>query len=148
MSTTLKIISISVVAGLGACLLLFPWHISSPRVIARAVAPNGIELCVVQECNWSTEPFTTSVLYRKPGGAWGWFYYDHEDLYWRKGHTEIDPQQKRITVFRGGKATASFEWETETLVRYWPDVPPRKIRGAQKWMPPGWRLTHSVYTNP
>src|SRR5947208_1185720 len=52
-----------------AFVLLIGWfikHINGPRVVARAVAPDGTEMCIVQKCNWSGEPFTTSFYYRKP----------------------------------------------------------------------------------
>ena len=65
-----------------AFFLLLGWfvkHINGPRVVARAVAPDGTEMCIVQRCNWNGEPFTTSFYCRKPGGQWGWFYYDHQN---------------------------------------------------------------------
>ena len=66
-----------VVVVVGSCVR----HISAPRVVGRAVAPDGTEMCIVQECNWSAEPFTTSFVYRRPGGQWGRFYFDHKDIY-------------------------------------------------------------------
>ena len=112
------------------------WSIRHPRVVASAVAPDGTELRVVQTCNWSAEPFTTSVYYRKRGGKWGWFYYDHEDGYWWRGLAEIDAYAKRINIRRGREITATFEWETETFeLRRW-DVPHRRIVGAQEWLDP------------
>src|ERR1041385_5352951 len=78
------------------------WGFSSSgasRVLTRAVAPDGTELCVIQTANpdWA-EPFTTSVYYRKPGQTWGWLYYDHQDIYWPRARTEVDPVARRMTV--------------------------------------------------
>ena len=88
-------------------------HLNGPRVVANAVAPNGMEFRVVQQCNWSGEPFTTSCYYRKPGGAWGWFYYDHQDGYWGAAQTEIDADAKTIKIYRRGQVNITFNWETE-----------------------------------
>src|SRR5687767_5172878 len=93
-----------IVTSIGIAFLVlsavFIRHINRPRVVARAIAPDGTEFCVVQTCNWDLEFFTTSCYYRKPGGQWGWFYYDHEDWYWRKGHADVDSTSKRISVYR------------------------------------------------
>ena len=64
-------------------------HLDRTRIVAYADAPDGSAFCVVQRCNWSFEFFTTGCYYRKPGGRWYWFYYDHEDTYWGRGRTEI-----------------------------------------------------------
>ena len=56
--------------------VLFMRHVGGPRVVAHAVAPDGTEMCIVQQCNWNAEPFTTSFVFRKPGAEWRRFYYD------------------------------------------------------------------------
>ena len=63
------------------------------------------------------EPFSTSAFYRSPGGAWNWFYYDHEDNYWNEAQTELDRTNKLIKVFRNTELTATFNWETEVFTR-------------------------------
>ena len=110
--------------------VLFGWAVSKPRVVARGVAPNGIEFCLVQRLG---EPFATSAFYRKPRGRWGWFYYDHEDWLWIGGQVELDHQDKTIKVYRAGKLTASFAWETETYT-----LPRMKRTTAEpEWLPVG-----------
>jgi hypothetical protein len=120
--------------------VFFIRHINGPRVVARAVAPDGTEFCVVQTCNWNGEPFTTSCYYRKPGGNWGWFYYDHEDWYWGRGRTEVDPVAKRIAIYRDGRVTVTFDWESERFRLLRTDFPQREFIGAQEWMPAGWSI--------
>jgi hypothetical protein len=118
---------------------LFLWHIRNPRIIARAVAPNDVELCVVQVCNWVMgEPFTTSVYYRKPSSSWGWFYYDHQDIYWESGRADIDPKHHLITIYRGKEATATFDYASETFTLQRSDWPRRVYVGAQEWKPSTW----------
>lgn len=114
----------------------FVEHIRPPRVVARAFAPDGTELRVVQTCNWSAEPFTTAVYYRRSGGAWGWFYYDHQDLYWHRGRAEVDPQSKRISVFRGRRVVVTFDWESERFRLLREGCQPREYVGAQEWTSP------------
>lgn len=133
-----KIIVLAVFMGLVVTVGLFIRHIDGPRVVVRAIASDGTEFCIVQKCNWDLEFFTTSCYYRKPGGRWGWFYYDHEDWYWRRGQAEVDEEMKRISIFRDGRATVTFDWESEVfhLLRMH-----RTIKGAQGWMPSGWSVT-------
>ncbi|HNU51124.1 MAG TPA: hypothetical protein PKJ98_09540 [Verrucomicrobiota bacterium] len=88
-----------VLAGVGAHRFLrFLLRVGVPRIVARAVSPDGVEMCIVQECNFSTEPFTTSFVYRKPGADWGWFYFDHEDWYWGTGRVSVDTSNQ-VAVF-------------------------------------------------
>jgi hypothetical protein len=121
-----------------AVVLAFVRHINGPRIIARTVAPDGTEFCVLQTCNWGGEPFTTSCYYRKLGGRWGWFYYDHEDWYWDRGTTQIDESAKRISVIRDGKPTATFDWDSETFRLLQGNTVRAETVGAQTWMPIGW----------
>src|SRR5688500_6286331 len=108
------------------------WSIRSPRIVASAVAPDGTELRVVQTCNWST----TEVYYRKPGGRWGWFYYDHEDGYRDSGKAEVDAAAQRSHIKRGGRITAAFEWESEAFHLMRSDMPHRTSLGADAWRAP------------
>jgi hypothetical protein len=139
------LLALIVLAGWAICAVWGLGCSGGPRVVARAVTPDGTELCVVQEANpVFTEPFTTSVVYRKPGGTWGWFYYDHQDIFWRHGQTEIDPNAKRITILRGGRRTITFDWESETYTKWAGQRADRIFKGAQRWFPAGWTVTNSV----
>ena len=135
-SGTVGAASLSSILALAFVLLLawFIKHINGPRVVARAVAPDGTEMCIIQKCNWGGEPFTTSFYYRKPGGQWGWFYYDHEDWYWSGAKVSLDTNASVATFYRKGKPDVNFAWNTET---YTLKRRPRTITGAQTWLPPG-----------
>lgn len=114
------------------CLFLY----GRTRIVARTVAPNGVELCVTQY--GGVEGYYTSVYYRRPGSPWGWFYYDHQDLYWGTARVETDAARSLITVFRNGRPALTFDYDTETytLLRW-----SRTITGAQEWKPPAWELS-------
>jgi hypothetical protein len=140
MQTRSKIVVASVAVALVAAAVFFVRHIDGPRVVACAVAPDGTEFCVVQTCNWDLEFFTTSCYYRKEGGRWGWFYYDHEDWYWGRGRAEIDAMAKRISIYRSGHLTVTFDWESERFRLLRPDFPQRELTGAQVLMPAGWSI--------
>jgi hypothetical protein len=114
----------------------FAFHIRHPRIVASAIAPDGTELRVVQTCNWSPEPFTTAVYYRRPGGRWGWFYYDHQDDYWGSGHTELNAREQRIRIYRGERLTATFDYISERFVLLREGCPARESIGAQGWTSP------------
>jgi hypothetical protein len=134
------IILISIAVAIVMLGVLFVRHIDGPRVVARAVAPDGTEFCVVQKCNWDLEFFTTACYYRKPGGRWGWFYYDHEDWYWGRGRAEVDDRFKRISILRDDRVTVTFDWESERFQLRRTDFPQRTFTGAQEWMPAGWSI--------
>ncbi len=97
-------------------------HLNGPRLVGRAVSPDGVEMCVVQRCNWSGEPFTTSFYCRYPGSNWAWFYYDHEDWYWGYSSASLDTNAMLATFYRGTNAAIKFDWRREI---YW--------RGYQVW---------------
>jgi hypothetical protein len=116
----------------------FGWK-GGPRILTRALAQDGTELCVIQTANPQfSEPFTTSVYYRKPGTTWGWFYYDHQDVYWARARTEVDPVAKRMTVYRGGKPTVTFDWKSEIYRKWDGKRVTRVFTNAQTQLPAWW----------
>lgn len=123
------------VVGLLAWIGYSLWQIVSPRVVARAITRDGIEMCVVQRFD---EPFSTGFYFRKPGTNWGWLYCDHEDSYWRKGEIELDYSNKRATVRREGKPVILFDWESEIYCAVRSGVIVRTHKGAQNQMPQYW----------
>jgi len=134
---------------LGACaafvvlaVTIFLRHISIPRVVARALGPDGVEMEIVQQCNWGAEPFTTSFVYRKPGQDWGWFYFDHQDWYWGGGRVSVDTNKQVAVFYRGGSPAVTFAWAKEvyTLHRW-----NRTLTGAQEHLPASWSPQMSVY---
>ena len=72
-----------------ALLLLVFGHIDKPRVVVQGMAPDGTDMCIVRQFNRGAEPFPTSFVYKKPGGPWGRFYFDHQDWYWGRGSIVI-----------------------------------------------------------
>jgi hypothetical protein len=133
MRTLWRITIVGVVMGFLLSIGLFIRHINGPRVVGRAVAPDGTEMCIVQRCNWCGEPFTTSFYIRKPGRGWGWFYFDHEDWYWGKSRVYLDTNNTIATFYRGKSAAIRFDWSTET---YWRGQN-AWATGAQSYMVPG-----------
>jgi len=93
--------------------LIFSWNrIVSPRVVAHATMPNGVEIMIRQTFTWSGDLFNTSFHYRRPEGEWVWRYYSHEDGFWGRGRVELDESSRIATVYRGGKPTIKFHWDT------------------------------------
>ncbi|MBI4657853.1 MAG: hypothetical protein HY735_03205 [Verrucomicrobia bacterium] len=108
-----------------------------PRVVQCVVTPAGVEMCVRQKCNWGLEGwFTTDFVYRKPGSAWGWFYYDHQDSSrWRSNKVTIDTNANVAVFYRNGVPAITFAWETETFTLHRMN---RTLVGPQARNPPGW----------
>ena len=86
-----------------------------PRVVSHALAPDGTEMCVLQQFNWSAELFTTRFAYRRPGGSWGLFYYDHQDDFWGDSPVTLDTNAGVAVFMRSGKPAVTFAWATETF---------------------------------
>jgi hypothetical protein len=124
-----------------ACGGLFFHHISAPRVVGRAMAPDGTEMCIVQQCNWSAEPFTTSFVYRRPGGNWGRFYFDHQDGYWGSSRAVLDTNRRLAVFYRGSSPAVTFAWATRTYTLHrW-----NRVDTNPTQMPAGWSPQVSVY---
>jgi hypothetical protein len=125
-------------AAIGAAILvtLAARHLNALRVLGRAVAPDGTEMCLVQRCNWEVEPFTTMFVYRKGSGRWQAFYYDHQDIYWRRSRVEMDTNACKAIFFRGSSKAATFDWRTQTFVLH--RFENGTIYGSQWEMPQGW----------
>ena len=95
-----------------AWLLVSCTPVTSPRTVAQATMPNGVEIMVRQSFTWSGDLFNTSFHYRRPSEGWVWRYYSHEDGYWGHGRVEIDEPARTATVYRGGARTIEFNYET------------------------------------
>jgi hypothetical protein len=141
-----RVMSIWIVAAAFVTVLLLlvaARHFGRSRVIASAVAPDGTEMCMVQQCNWGPELFTTSFVYRKPGANWGRFYYDHEDGYWRTSRVVLHTNNATAMFYRDEAPAVTFRWETETYTLHRFD---RTLTGAQFSLPAGWSPKQSVYS--
>ncbi len=118
-------------------------HIAHPRIVARAVTPDGTELCIVQECNWDPEMFATSFVYHKPGSRWRWFYYDHQDGYWGSARVKLDTNANVAVFYRGGSPAVTFRWDSEiyTLHRL-----SRTLTNAPENLPANWTPQTSLHS--
>ena len=110
--------------------------VGGTRVIGRATAPDGTEMLVVQKCNWSLEPFTTTFFFRRPDKTWGAFYYDHEDWFWNRSSCVINTNAQCAVFYRAGAPAITYSWRTETYkLHRWN----RTLSGAQWDMPADWK---------
>ena len=99
--------------------LLVSWnHITSPRIVAEATLPNGVEIMIRQTFTWDGDLFNTSFHYRRPGGEWVQRYYSHEDGYWGHGRVELDGSSRIATIYRGAAPTIKFNWDTLTHTQF------------------------------
>lgn len=113
---------------------LLPRRLAGPHVVARAVTPDGFELCIVQRWSFNELPwFTTSFLCRQPDGAWTRFYFNHEDRYWGRGRVSLDTSNRVATFYRGGSQAVAFAWKTGTYTNLY-----RRRTAQPELMPPGW----------
>ncbi len=135
MPTRARVLIFVAIALLFVAIAVFLQHSLRPRVVARAVAPDGTEMCILQRFNWSAEPFTTKFLFRKPGSNWGAFYFDHQDDYWSESRVTIDPVTSMAVFYRGNSPAVTFDPATETYTLHRRN---ETIVGAQWRMPAGW----------
>jgi hypothetical protein len=95
-------------------------------VVGSVVAPDGTEMRIIQKFNWSAEPFTTHFVFRKPGGTWRGFYYDHQDGYWRTSRATLDNNKSVAVFYRGSEPAVTFNWATETYTLH-------RLNKTEKW---------------
>jgi len=127
-------------AGLIPVMVLF-YRFVSPRILARAVSPDGVEMCLVQDFNWDGgEPFTTSFVFRKPGRPWGRFYAGHQDSYFVTAQVSLETNARVATFHVRTNPFVKFAWDSEA---YWLKQG-GPITGAQWQLPSGWSPGQSV----
>src|SRR6266436_5198961 len=111
--------------GFGVSAVALVWLVASfapggDRIISRVTAAGGTEICVVQRYTslWS-EPYEVRFYYRRPGQAWGWFYFDHQDTRWWMGKISLSRDGRRATIRRVLLPVAYFDIPAEafTIVR-------------------------------
>jgi hypothetical protein len=111
-------------------------HLTQPRIIVQAAAPDGTKLCLLQRINWGEDPFfTTTFAYQKRGTNWQTCYYHHEDSYWGHARIELDAGARVARIYRGKTLAITFAWETETYTMHRKN---RTTQGGQWQMPMGW----------
>ena len=119
----------------GVCTLVYGFLPGKDVIIARAIAPDGTDLCVVHKSNHTAEPYTIGFYFKRPGHTWGWFYYEHEDTRWFRGSIKLDDKGTTAFIKRGWRTVATFDLATEAFtIKRWH----RTIYGAQDWMPADW----------
>jgi hypothetical protein len=127
----LAVMLVLLLIGVGGFLI----HINGARIVGPLVkTPEGVEMCIVQQCNWGGEPFSTRFVFRKPGGSWGAFYLGHQDWYWGSSRAVLDTNAHVATFQNGTNLLLTFDWVNEI---YWR---PRRgsETGAQFQLPAGW----------
>jgi hypothetical protein len=125
-------LGIALVVIISALLFL---HLNRPRIVGKAIAPDGTEMMIVQKCNWDAEPFTTTFYFRKPNQNWGAFYFDHQDIYWGHSSYTLNTNAQCAIFYRGASPAITFWWKTETYkLHRWN----RTLTGAQWQMPADW----------
>jgi hypothetical protein len=127
-------------ATAGASWVIMSFAPGGDRIIARARAADGTDVCIVQRFT-TGDFYRVGFYYRRRGSDWGWFYYEHEDTRWWFGSLRLTGDGKRVEVRRFVSPVAYFDLQTEafTLVRA-----NRTLIGAQHWMPPGWQPEKEV----
>jgi hypothetical protein len=150
-----RIIIVSSVILLVAMLILVMGKGSGgPRVVARAVLPNGVEMYMLQQPNCRSlvdiralldEPwFTTRFVYRSADGVWRSYYYWHEDTYWwRRGRFVVNTNSSMAVLFRGKDALIRLQYDSGLYEIIRPDAngiartpqsyPPHSVPAG--WMP-------------
>ena len=121
---------------IGTLLWLWPRY-GKPHVVARAVAPDGTELRIIQKYEGELHLLNTSIYVRHRGGWWNWFYYDHEDLPWRWGNASVDLSRHLIVVRCEGRVTATYDYGTQDYHLLRADFPQRTVHHGQDFLPPG-----------
>ncbi len=110
-------------------------HMTGTRVIARAIAPDGSELCLIQRWNGFDDPFFgTTFACKKPGTNWQTYYYHHEDSYWGHASIVIDTNARLARIARGSSPAITYSWPDEVYTSY------RRGKGVRSgtMMPAGW----------
>ena len=110
-------------------------QINSPRIIGRAVAPDGTDMCIVQRFNWSGELFTTSFYYKRPNDQWRWHYFDHQDDFWHSSRVTLDTNAQKAVFYRGNSPAVTFLWAEEIYTLHRRN---QTVTGAQDRLPVGW----------
>ena len=89
------------------------WELGGRRIVGRAVAPDGTEMQMTQTVAWGEVAFNTGFTYRKPGGVWDGFYFDHEDTYWAKSRVQLNTNSGVALFYRGNSIAVTFDWRNE-----------------------------------
>ncbi|HIG27055.1 MAG TPA: hypothetical protein EYQ50_04405 [Verrucomicrobiales bacterium] len=103
----------AVFVGVTILICVVIWKFGGRRIVGRAVAPDGTEMQITQTFTWGGDLFNTGFTYRKPGGLWDGFYFDHEDSYWAKSRVQLNTNSGVALFYRGNSIAVTFDWRKE-----------------------------------
>lgn len=125
-----------VVGILGLLLVLHALLPGGEGVVDRRLTANGTEMVATQ--SYDGEPYRVHFYFRRPGGKWGWFYYEHEDTRWIRGlsHIRLSADQQQATLCRLFLPVATFDLQKETFtIRRWNRTMPVQSTRPEDWSP-------------
>lgn len=121
---------------LGLALMLYGILPGGEGVVERVVATDGTELIIEQRSGG--EPYAVDFCFRKAGGDWKSFYYEHEDTRWIRGlsHIRLSADQKQVTVYRTFWPVATFDMEREAFtIHRWNHTATEPSAKSKDWKP-------------
>lgn len=121
---------------LGLALMLYGILPGGDGVVEHVVATDGTELIIEQR--HGSEPYSVDFCFRKKGGGWKSFYYEHEDTRWIRGlsHIRLSADQKQATVYRLLWPVATFDMEREAFtIHRWSYTATEPSTRPKDWMP-------------
>lgn len=121
---------------LGLALMLYGILPGGDGVVERVVATDGTELIIEQRSG--SEPYAVDFCFRKAGGGWKSFYYEHEDTRWIRGlsHIRLSADQKQATVYRTFWPVATFDLEREAFtIHRWNRTTTEPSTRPKDWVP-------------
>lgn len=121
---------------LGLALMLYGILPGGDGVVEHVVATDGTELMIEQRSGG--EPYAVDFWFRKGGGDWKSFYYEHEDTRWIRGlrHIRLSADQKQATVYRLLWPVATFDLVKETFtIHRWQRTSSVQTTMSKDWSP-------------
>ncbi|MDB4673299.1 hypothetical protein OAF27_00665 [Verrucomicrobiales bacterium] len=99
----------------GVAILLF-FQPGPSGVVAALRLKDGSEYMVIQNFEWSPEPYDVALYTRESGGLWSRSYVDHEASRWFDVKMTYDSHSDLITVTKWGKKVLEIDRATR---KFW-----------------------------
>ncbi len=88
--------------------------LNQPLLIAEITLPQGTRAYLTQTYRGFPDFYDVHFYAHSQNRGWRQYYVEHEEFFWASGALRADPRRKILSVYRGARPMAHFNWNSNS----------------------------------
>lgn len=88
--------------------------VNQPLLIDKVTTPKGAAVYLTQTYRGFPDLYDVHFYTNDTNGVWRQYYIEHEDTFWASGNLRVDTQKKAVSVYKGSRPMAHFDWSNNS----------------------------------